>query len=141
MEFWTTTQIITDLYRELCKPKAECFIAKENNCIVGFAWGYLMSVVVSPPNETNPIDLTLDAPGLGQIISGEYFYLDECAVLEEHRGQGIGKKLTETLCHSQTEIPKLLRTKHGSIMENLVTGLGGKTLLKISRERVIMTIG
>ena len=134
-EYWTTSQIITDFYREMSLPGSVCYLAKNDQGeIVGTTWAYEMMSGV----ET---DMILEAPGLFKLLGAKrYFYLDEIAVLKHFRGKGVGKDLYSALCNQATTGRILLRTKRGSSAYRMVLKSGGRVRLNISGGRVIMTI-
>ncbi len=134
LEFWPLLQVVCDFRNEMLKTGAICCVAQDQDKIVGFAWAYEMLV-----NEKT--DEYLDSPGLAKIIIWrKHLYIDEVAVLPNYRGKGIGKNLVRRLCSSNGFLPILLRTKNNSPAYNMFLGLGGKVVLNITRERVIMAI-
>ena len=133
VESWPTSKVTSDFYHEMSKPEALCLIAKVQNKLVGFAWGY--KIQISPD-----IDEHLDAPGVHKIVKGEFFYLDEVAVIPEYQFKGIGKRLTKEIFSFQKHKIILLRTLADSPMFRLVKNIGGRVLLNISKNRVIMSL-
>ena len=133
IESWPTSKVVSDFYREMGKPEALCLVAKEKKDVVGFAWGYKINI-------THETDTYLDAPGVHKLVTGEVFYLDEVAVLQEYQGKGIGKNLTREIFSDQKHKTILLRTLMDSPMFYLTRNIGGKVILNISRGRVIMLI-
>lgn len=135
VECWPIEQIISDFKNEMRRPNAVCFVALSQSCVVGFTWGYELTV-------DKAVERYLEAPGLSsKICQGQYFYFDEIAVLPGYRGIGIGKTLTSFMCESDKTKPILLRTKNFSTAFKMFLGFGGKVVLNISEDRVIMTIG
>ncbi|MDD4625211.1 MAG: GNAT family N-acetyltransferase [Candidatus Pacebacteria bacterium] len=132
-EYWPIEKIISDFLTEMAKPKSLCLAALANGKIIGFAWGY--EIIVDPS-----IDLRLEAPGLHQLASGVYFYLDEAAILPPFQNKGIGKKLIQRIFMEQNQSNILLRTLNGSRMFQIIQKMDGKPALLISRDRVIMTL-
>ncbi len=132
-EHWPIGKIISDFYGEMSRAGAVCFIARAEGALVGFAWGYEMDVLP----ET---DVHLEAPGLYRLLRGQFFYLDEVAVLPALQGRGIGKDLVRNIVLSQDQPNIILRTLYGSQMFHLARHMRGETILHISRQRVIMTI-
>ncbi len=128
---WPKSKVVSDFYREMAKPKALCFVAEEDNKVVAFAWGYKIEM-------SEDTDAELEAPGLHKLVCGEYFYLDEVAVLPTYQRQGVGKELLENIFAGQKRV--LLRTLKESQMFRLTKKLGGKALLDVSRGRVIMAL-
>lgn len=133
VECWPRAQVLADFYREMQKPNALCLAMGEDEKMTCFAWGYEITV-------DQEIDAHLSAPGLSQMISGTYFYLDEVGVLPEYQGQGIGTKMTSWICSAQKQKKILLRTKKDSPMHRIITKLKGRVLLEISNNRVIMEL-
>lgn len=132
-EYWPSSRVVSDFYREMQKSEAQCLAAYEADKLIGFAWGYKMTSEL----ETS---VHLEAPNLHELICGDFFYLDEVAVLPEQQGAGIGRKLVTGLFQNQPQETILLRTLNGSQMFYLTTRMGGKAVLPISRERVIMRL-
>lgn len=133
VEYWPMSTVLSDFYREMQKPDATCVIAECEERVIGFAWGYRVTA------DHDLVD-SLDAPGLHEAISGDYFYLDECAVAPEFQGSGIGKQLVESIFREQPLARVLLRTMDHSRMCRLMTNMGGAIIQEISRGRVIMTL-
>lgn len=134
VEYWPISKIMSDFYYEMKKPEALCLVAKnDDGKVVGFIWGY--TIVVG-----EPIDDYLEAPGLSRLIGGEFFYLDDAAVLPEYQRKGIGKNLIAHMLRMQPGKSILARTLDQSQMFRILTDFHGKTVLRISRNRVIMAI-
>lgn len=133
VEYWPSHQILSDFYQEILRPDSLCLVAKEEEKVVGFTWGY--QITIHPQ-----IDGHLEAPGLHELVSGEFFYLDEVAVLPTHQRKGIGKKLIQFIFATQPHPKIILRTLDDSQMSRLINCLGGKTIMPISRDRVIMSL-
>ena len=131
VEYWPESKVVSDYYREMMRPGSLCVIARDNKETIGFAWGYKVSV-------TPELDKHLEAPELHTLIDGDFFYLDECAVVPQHQGKGFGALLMERVRGTSRRI--LLRTMDGSRMCRLVTRMGGKIVQHISRGRVIMVL-
>ncbi len=131
--YWPPGKVISDFYQEMLKPEALCLVAQKGKNIVGLVWGYVVTI-------TQETELHLEAPGLSDLLKGDFFYLDEAAVLPAYQRKGIGKKLICQIFSTQRNKKILLRTLKGSQMFYLIKGLGGKAILKISRGRVIMSL-
>lgn len=65
--------------KELTNPSAKFFVAEQDEKIVGYQYGY---IAPTP-------DYLTDHKQIG--------HLEACYVEEKHRGEGVGKKLTEML--------------------------------------------
>ncbi len=133
IECWPTNKVVSDFYREMRKPNPICVVAQSDKEIVGFAWGYEVSASAD-------LDHHLDAPGLHRSLHGDFFYLDECALMPSHQGKGIGKSLVKQVFSEQQQGSVLLRTMDNSRMCNLTKNMGGKIVQYISRSRVIMQL-
>lgn len=133
VDHWPTYRVIQDFYKEIVKPNAVCVLAKSDEGIVGFAWGYQMEI-------NDDASSYLEAPHIHEHLHGAYFYIDEVAVLLPYRGKGVGKNLVEVLIQEQHRGRILLRTLHKSPMEMLVNGMGGTIVQHISEDRVIMAM-
>ncbi|MCX6797964.1 MAG: GNAT family N-acetyltransferase [Candidatus Falkowbacteria bacterium] len=133
VKYWPTSKVLSDFYQEMSKPDSLCLVAKGDEEILGFSWGYQISI--------NPeIDAHLEAPGLHKLVSGNYFYLDEVAVLPQYQGKGIGRNLIKQLFENQPYKRIILRTLKESQMSNLIISMAGEIILPISRDRVIMSV-
>ncbi len=133
-EYWPVKQVISDFNNEMRKTGAICCIANDESKVIGFAWGYDMSV-----NEET--DKHLEAPGLFKIIGRKnYRYIDEVAVLPKYRNMGIGKSLVTNICKNDNFQPILLRTKYNSPAFRMFLQFNGKVVLNITRDRVIMIL-
>jgi GNAT superfamily N-acetyltransferase len=136
VEYWPLSKIITDFYTEMCKAGAICVIAQSENHVIGFAWGYGLLL-------TEEKAVELEAPALSKLLSGEFFYLDECAVVPSAQGRGIGSRM---ILYLQNLLPMgigarmLLRTKENSWMYRLIAKRGGTIVCRISRDRVMMLV-
>ena len=92
-EFWPASKVGLDLKNELHKernPEASCWLATHNGIVVGFCWGYPVTV--------EKLELKLGLPGIAARLKSEYgvsqvAYQDELGVLSPYRGQGIAKQL------------------------------------------------
>lgn len=133
VEHWPIGRIISDFYGEMKKLDSVCVVAQLDEGVIGFAWGYRVSA--------NPdLDAHVDAPNLHQSLQGDFFYLDECALVPACQGKGIGKLLVRQIFQEQRQGQILLRTMDNSRMCNLIKHMGGKTVQSISRGRVIMKL-
>lgn len=132
-EYWPIDKVLSDFYREMSKPDSLCLVALRDEEIVGFTWGYQVSIDES-------IDDYLEAPNLHRLVSGNFFYLDEVAVLPKYQGKGIGRSLINQLFENQPYKKILLRTLKESQMSNLINSMQGETVLPISRDRIIMSL-
>jgi ribosomal protein S18 acetylase RimI-like enzyme len=131
-EYWPRSTVLADFYREMAKPEPICIVAKAS-ATVGFAWGYRVTV-------NKELSTKLEAPDLYQRIEGDFFYLDECAIAPSHQGRGIGKALVHGLLRAQNQDRILLRTLMHSRMHALITHMDGTEIVRISRNRVMMTL-
>lgn len=133
VEHWPTYKVVRDFYQEMVKPDAICVVAKSEEGLVGFAWGYRMEL-------SEQASTYLEAPRVHEQLHGSYFYIDEVALLLEYRGQGVGKNLVQAIVQDRPKGRTLLRTLHDSPMEHLTLGLGGEIVQHISEDRVIMVV-
>lgn len=133
VEYWPTATVVSDFSREMGKPEALCLVAEEGRQVVGFLWGYRLIA-------DHAIDAYLDAPGLSGLINGPYFYIDDVAVDPERQGRGIGKRLVERVLEEKRTENVLARTLSGSRMHHILAEFGGRTVLGITRNRVIVGI-
>lgn len=133
VEYWPVSKVTLDFYAEMEKPGALCAVAHEMDCVFAFAWGYLVRA-------GQELDVHLEAEGLHNVLEGDFFYLDECAVHPAAQGQGMGKNLVRYIFGQQPQKKVLLRTMDNSRMCSLIKHMGGEIMQKISRDRVIMQL-
>jgi GNAT superfamily N-acetyltransferase len=133
VEYWPKSIIVSDFYREMCKPDALCLVAYLKSEIIGFAWGYRVFV-------NQEYDSYVEAPNLHKLLQGDFFYLDECALVPEYQGKGLGTVLAKHIFREQKERRVLLRTMNSSRMCTMVQHAGGEIVQHISRGRVIMQL-
>jgi GNAT superfamily N-acetyltransferase len=129
-EYWPEDRILHDFNTEMRNPGSTCIVAEEHTSVIGFAWGYGLTINQGTSDK-------LDAPNLHTLLSGNLFYLDEIAVLPVYQGKGIGRKLMEKI--TPRDKPALLRTLRKSPMQRLASSLGWSDTMSISKDRVIMT--
>jgi GNAT superfamily N-acetyltransferase len=132
-EYWPISTIIADFYREMAKPEPVCITAEDDGETLGFAWGYRVTA-------STDLSEKLEAPDLHTRIEGDFSYLDECAVEPIYQGRGAGKALVRGFVSTQSRDRILLRTLLHSRMHSLITHMGGTDVVRISRDRVIMTL-
>jgi GNAT superfamily N-acetyltransferase len=87
--FWPPEEVRADMYHEIT-PEASCWLALEKSKVVGFCWGYPISVF--------DLEAKLKVDGLagklvGAFATDEVAYQDEMGVLLSHRGHRIAKEL------------------------------------------------
>jgi GNAT superfamily N-acetyltransferase len=133
VEYWPADRVASDFYREMKKPDALCFVAKDDEKIAGFIWGYRIIADES-------IDDYLEAPGLQHLIAGEFFYIDDVAVNPGYQGRGIGRALVSRLLKERSEMRILARTLDQSAMFHILASFRGETVLAITRGRVIVAV-
>lgn len=137
VEYWPAEQVMADFYAEMAKPGAICVVdcgqAGPDWPVRGFAWGY--DLTVGPATEQK-----LESPGLSDLVTGTFFYLDECAVLPSYQSQGRGKVLLGAIFSQQPHRLILLRTLMDSRMCRMIQRMGGEIVQHISRNRVIMQL-
>lgn len=133
LPYWPTERVLRDFYREMGKKDAVCLVARTQEIVVGFAWGYEIGMDESTSAH-------LGAPDLHLVRSGTFPYLDEVAVCSSHRRKGIGELLTRAFVSHYANGTVILRTLSESPMFQLVRKMRGSVLCNISRNRVIAEI-
>lgn len=131
-EYWPKHRVIQDFNLEMNNPDSHCYIAEENDEVIGFAWGYRVTMC-------EDASARLHAPNLHSIVSGNAFYLDEIAVVPTHQGRKIGRSLMENIITWNYKT-SLLRTLEDSPMQRLATSLGWKRIISIPKGRIIMSV-
>jgi ribosomal protein S18 acetylase RimI-like enzyme len=139
IEYWPISKVISDFYAEMAKPDSFCLTAGDKQ-VIGFVWGYRLE-------STPEVALYLEAPGADEIIKRSYsgtkmdfLYIDEMAVSPKYQGQGVGFELITNVFYRYPREIIYLRTLENSAMFKLVTKMDGRTILKISKGRVIMEL-
>lgn len=139
IEYWPISKVISDFYTEMTKPNSFCLAIQEEQ-VIGFVWGYRLEAIPA-------VALYLEAPGVDEIIKKDclggkknFLYIDEMAISPKYQGQGLGYRLMEDVLFRYPSEMLYLRTLENSAMFKLVTKMGGRTILKISKGRVIMRI-
>lgn len=87
VDFWPREQVVSDLYHEIT-PEASCWLAMDNDRVVGFCWGYPITI--------NDLETKLGVPfssKLGCESSNPIAYQDEVGVLSAYRGRKIAKAM------------------------------------------------
>jgi len=149
VEYWPSTIVLTDFYKEMSKKQAVCITATEannNNEIVGFCWGYFVKI-------NKELEEHLEAPNLIKSlkengVNDNYVaYQDEIAVVPEYQGKGIAKMLfTERHQHFYKNAPhgfaifRTLATPPSVTYKWMIEKLGYKVIHQIqsqNRTRVI----
>ncbi|KKP69887.1 hypothetical protein A2X44_01615 [candidate division CPR3 bacterium GWF2_35_18] len=103
--FWDVSTVENDIKTQLGKPFAKGFLACKNNQILGFTWGYPVTIniqIIIPDLElTIPIGSSLINTQIHiPMYAGKVGYIDEVGVRSDFRRQGIAEALTlEVLCH------------------------------------------
>lgn len=132
LEFWPEAEVVRDFYKEMSKPEAVCLVAIQMGCVAGFAWGYQLKINREVCQKLGAEHL------LHRHAFDEVFYIDEVAVHPDYQSRGIGKSLTTMIIEGQA-LPKLLRTKAGSKMQDISLSLGGKIITDASDDRVMIS--
>lgn len=126
-ESWEVSQILEDMRRQVKNPGFHGLLAREADEVVGFTWGYSVSL----PDMREIVGHA----GLDFLFKDchRLFYIDELGVKASQRGRAIGKKLTSALigmAKTDGNISILLRTNNkAEIARNLYRSLGFEDLL------------
>lgn len=84
-DFWPREQVISDIYHEIT-PEASCWLAMDNDIVVGFCWGYPITI------DDLEVKLSLSFSNNFEYGRFEPFaYQDEVGVLSAYRGRKIAK--------------------------------------------------
>lgn len=89
VDFWSVEQVRKDLYHEIIGDSS-CWLAMLESKVVGFCWGYPISVTELEKKLGSKIDFQLIHNPNG---SEKVAYQDEVGVLSEYRGKKIAKAL------------------------------------------------
>ncbi|MEI6316407.1 MAG: GNAT family N-acetyltransferase [bacterium] len=132
--YWPLDKIETDFMYEMTKDNAICYVAKMNDEIIGFAWGY--QVILN-----QEFDLYVNAPGLSmQFENRNFFYLDEIGIIPNCQCKGIGKKLAFEIFNSQS-YNVLLRTLNNTQMSSMIERMGGENIFNLpDSQKIIMKL-
>ncbi len=129
-EYWPKDKILHDFSAEMSNQGSVCVVAEEKSEVVGFAWGYNLTISKESSRKLN-------SPNLHTLVSGNILYLDEVAVVPAYQGKGVGKKLMEAITPTGDKVA-LLRTLEQSPMQHLALNLGWRKIVSISEGRIIM---
>ncbi len=106
VDFWPRDQVVADIYHEIT-PKSSCWLAVSGDIVVGFCWGYPITV----PDLEEKLGISLNS-NLG--TNGLIAYQDEVGVAASHRGKKIAKAMVlRRLCDflSQNLTVGVVRTR------------------------------
>lgn len=87
VDFWPREQVISDLYHEIT-PEASCWLAMDNDGVIGFCWGYPITI----SNLETKLGVSFSVK-LGCESSNPIAYQDEVGVLSSYRGRKIAKAM------------------------------------------------
>lgn len=87
VDFWSREQVISDLYHEIT-TETSCWIAMDSNRVVGFCWGYPITIT----DLEAKLNISFNDK-LGFEISNLVAYQDEVGVLNAYRGRKIAKAM------------------------------------------------
>ena len=87
VDFWPKKQVISDLYHEIT-PEASCWLAVNNNAVVGFCWGYPISITDLETKLGVSFSDTLKCGATEKAA-----YQDEVGVIFAYRGHKIAKTM------------------------------------------------
>lgn len=130
VEYWPRSRVLENFYTEMVKPQATCLLAKSEEGIVGFAWGY--TILMSEEES-----LRLEAPGLHHKFYKDFFYIDEVALTSVYRGKGIGTHLVSALADSR-KLDIMWRVLRDSPAHKIMQKMGGSVVQDLSDGRVLM---
>ena len=89
VDFWPREQVIADLFHEIA-PDSSCWIAMEECRVVGFCWGYPITLQELENKLGNTFSHAVGIPVEStQLVA----YQDEVGVLSAYRGRKIAKKM------------------------------------------------
>lgn len=87
VDFWPMEKVIADLYHEIT-PEASCWLAMDGEAVVGFCWGYPISLSELEEKIGVSLNISLDNGSSKKIA-----YQDEVGVLATYRGRKIAKAM------------------------------------------------
>lgn len=87
VDFWSKDQVTADLFHEITK-EASCWLALQGSQVIGFCWGYPISLECLEKKLGLTLHTTLDR-------QSQIAYQDEVGVLSEFRGQKIAKLMVK----------------------------------------------
>lgn len=87
VDFWSKDQVTSDLFHEITK-EASCWLALKGSQVVGFCWGYPISLGCLEKKLGLVLNISLDR-------QSQIAYQDEVGVLFEFRGQKIAKLMVK----------------------------------------------
>ena len=87
VDFWSRNQVLADLFHEITVD-GSCWLAKDNDRVVGFCWGYPIKVI----DLENKLGIMLNWK-FGFERENLVAYQDEIGVLSDYRKKGIAKSM------------------------------------------------
>lgn len=89
-DFWPSTIVKHDIYKELSLPDATCWIALAQGKVIGFCWGYSLTLLELERKLSIDCAATLHTSfnGVSRVA-----YQDEIGVIAPYRGRYIGYEL------------------------------------------------
>jgi len=91
IDFWPVDQVRQDILHEVGDMDAQCWLLVADEQVVGFCWGYPISLAQLAKKVELSLDLWMDQAGLTPETM--VAYQDELGVLNAYRGQGHARNL------------------------------------------------
>ncbi len=85
VDFWSREQVVSDLHHEIT-PEASCWLAISNASVVGFCWGYPITIMDLEAKLGVSLSVKLTCE-ITELVA----YQDEAGVLSAYRGRKIAK--------------------------------------------------
>jgi len=89
--FWPHHKVLSNIKRELSAEKSSCWLALDNKQVVGFCWGY--QITLENLEEELGVQISADPLSESLRFTDPVVYQSELGVRRSHRQQGIGKQL------------------------------------------------
>lgn len=140
-DFWPTEQVLNDLAHEL-SPSSSCWLATDQGRVVGFCFGYPITVAELEKKLGVLISEPLTKLGIAQ--NALVAYQDDLGVLKSYRQQGIARELTNNRLEdfrSQDLVIGVVRTLESppSVTYDWYQKLGYIPIQRYPDGRVVMT--
>ncbi len=88
VDFWSREQVVSDLHHEIT-PQASCWLALDGTTVVGFCWGYPLTVAALQAKLGIAFGGEIPRENDDSVVA----YQDEVGVLAAYRGRKIAKAM------------------------------------------------
>lgn len=87
VDFWPREKVLSDIYAEIT-PQSSCWLAMDERKVVGFCWGYPVTISELEAELGIILEINHDCPRLASIA-----YQDDIGVIAGYRGRKLAKAM------------------------------------------------